>query len=57
MLYCRLIFNLTKSGSRLYVHEQIYDEFVKKFVEETKKIKVGDPFDPSTENGPQVDDL
>jgi len=37
------------------VHEKIYDEFVAKSVEAAKKRKVGDPFDPKTDQGPQVD--
>ncbi len=37
------------SLQRVYVHESIYDEFAKAFVEETKKLKVGDPLDPSTD--------
>lgn len=37
------------SLQRVYVHESIYDEFVKAFVEETKKLKVGDPLDPTTD--------
>jgi len=36
------------AGSRTFVHEKIYDEFVKKTIEATKKIKVGDPFDKDT---------
>lgn len=44
------------AGSRTYVHEDIYDEFVKRSVERAKRRTVGDPFDPSNENGPQVDD-
>lgn len=43
------------AGSRTYVHEKIYDEFVKKSVEKTKARKVGDPFETGTEQGPQVD--
>lgn len=37
------------SLQRIYVHESIYDQFVESFVEETKKLKVGDPFDPTTD--------
>jgi acyl-CoA reductase-like NAD-dependent aldehyde dehydrogenase len=40
------------SGSRTYVQEGIYDEFVKKAGEMAKAKKVGDPFVPDTENGP-----
>ena len=33
-----------------------YDEFVEKSVARAKKRPVGDPFDPETEQGPQVDE-
>ncbi len=42
------------AGSRTYVEEKIYDEFVHLSVERAKQRKVGDPFDESTEQGPQV---
>ncbi|PNF22959.1 Retinal dehydrogenase 2 [Cryptotermes secundus] len=44
------------AGSRTFVHEDIYDEFVKKSVERAQKRKVGDPFTETTEQGPQIDD-
>jgi len=44
------------AGSRLFVHEDIYDEFVKKAVERAKNRKIGDPFDLSVQSGPQVDE-
>lgn len=37
------------SLQRIYVHESIYEQFTNAFVEETKKLKVGDPFDPTTD--------
>ncbi|KAH9939716.1 succinate semialdehyde dehydrogenase [Epithele typhae] len=37
---------------RIYVHESIYDAFVEKFVELTKKYKLGDPTKPETNIGP-----
>jgi aldehyde dehydrogenase (NAD+) len=43
------------AGSRLYVEEKCYDEFVAKSVERAKKRTVGNPFDKNTEQGPQVD--
>jgi aldehyde dehydrogenase (NAD+) len=43
------------SGSRVFVEKKIYDEFVEKSVARAKKRTVGDPFDPGTEQGPQVD--
>ncbi len=41
-------------GSRILVQEEIYDDFCEKFVEEVKKLKVGDPFDETTKIGPLV---
>src|SRR5213082_2669025 len=43
------------AGSRLYVEEKAYDEFVEKSVARAKKRTVGNPFDKNTEQGPQVD--
>ncbi|MBO8162120.1 MAG: aldehyde dehydrogenase family protein [Brevibacillus sp.] len=37
------------SLQRVYVHESAYEAFVEKFVEATKKLKVGDPLDPTTD--------
>jgi coniferyl-aldehyde dehydrogenase len=42
------------AGSRVYVQEGIYDEFVKKAVEAAQNWKVGDPFDATSNMGPQV---
>ena len=42
------------AGSRTFVQEGIYDEFVKKSVARAKARTVGDPFDKTTEGGPQV---
>ncbi|XP_070760162.1 retinal dehydrogenase 2 isoform X3 [Enoplosus armatus] len=42
------------AGSRIYVEEPIYDEFVRRSVERAKRRIVGSPFDPSTEQGPQI---
>ena len=43
------------AGSRVLVEESIYDEFIKKSVERAKKRTVGNPFEASTEQGPQID--
>ncbi len=40
------------AGSRLIVHENVVDEFLKKFVTLAKSIRLGDPSDPKTEMGP-----
>ena len=38
-------------GSRLFVHSDIFSEFLGRFVEETHRLKVGDPLDPATDQG------
>ncbi|MFL2892805.1 MAG: aldehyde dehydrogenase [Candidatus Pelagibacter sp.] len=40
------------AGSRLYLQEKIYDEFLDKLSKRAKKIKIGAPMDPETEMGP-----
>lgn len=42
------------AAKRFIVVENIYDEFEKKFVEQMKKVKVGDPMNPETELGPMA---
>jgi aldehyde dehydrogenase (NAD+) len=41
------------AGSRTYVEETCYDEFVEKSTARAKKRTVGNPFDKNTEQGPQ----
>jgi len=43
------------AGTRIFVEDSIYDEFVERSVERAKKRTVGDPFDMNTEQGPQID--
>jgi acyl-CoA reductase-like NAD-dependent aldehyde dehydrogenase len=40
-----------EARSRLFVHDTIYDQFVEKFVEKTRKLRVGDPMDATTQIG------
>jgi len=40
------------ASSRIYVHKNVYDEFVKKTVAQTRKRRVGDPF-TDVDQGPQ----
>ncbi|PXW85899.1 betaine-aldehyde dehydrogenase [Pseudogracilibacillus auburnensis] len=40
-----------EARSRMFIHESIYDEFLEKFVEKTKKLNLGDPFDKATHVG------
>ena len=39
---------------RIYIHEAVYDEFEKMFIEYTKKIKVGYQLDEDTDMGPMI---
>ena len=53
-----MIFSLNgqrcNAGSRLLVQDTIHDQFVQRLVEKAKSIRVGNPFDPSTEVGPLI---
>ena len=40
------------AGSRLYLHANIYDEFLKKLISKAEKIKLGEPMDKNTQMGP-----
>ncbi|CAG8554227.1 18673_t:CDS:10 [Acaulospora morrowiae] len=42
------------AGSRIYVEDAVYDKFLEKFKEHTERIKVGDPFQSDTCQGPQI---
>ncbi|EPS72259.1 hypothetical protein M569_02499, partial [Genlisea aurea] len=44
------------AGSRTFVHESIYHEFVEKAKARAMKRTVGDPFKRGIEQGPQIDD-
>ncbi|WVZ81601.1 hypothetical protein U9M48_028956 [Paspalum notatum var. saurae] len=44
------------AGSRTFVHERVYDEFVEKAKARALKRVVGDPFRKGVEQGPQIDD-
>jgi acyl-CoA reductase-like NAD-dependent aldehyde dehydrogenase len=39
---------------RVYVHRDVYDQFVEGFVELTRQYKMGNPLDPATTLGPMV---
>ncbi|RXM34724.1 Mitochondrial 10-formyltetrahydrofolate dehydrogenase [Acipenser ruthenus] len=41
------------AAGRLFVEESIHDEFLRRVLEEVKKMKIGDPLDRSTDHGPQ----
>ncbi|MFI3286454.1 MAG: aldehyde dehydrogenase [Rikenellaceae bacterium] len=41
-------------NERTYIHEDIYEEFMEKFMAKVKEIKVGDPFSPDSNMGPKI---
>jgi acyl-CoA reductase-like NAD-dependent aldehyde dehydrogenase len=45
---------LCTAGSRTYIHEKIYDEFVKEAVRQAQQIKMGSQMDPETKCGPLI---
>ncbi|HXX45198.1 MAG TPA: aldehyde dehydrogenase family protein [Candidatus Acidoferrales bacterium] len=44
------------AASRVAVHKKVYGEFVEKFVERVKKLKVGDGLDAATQMGPCINE-
>jgi glyceraldehyde-3-phosphate dehydrogenase (NADP+) len=44
------------SVQRVFIHEAVYDRFKDLLLDETKKVKMGDPLDPSTTLGPMIDE-
>ena len=42
------------AGSRLFVEQSVHDEFVDRFKTLAEQRRLGDPFDPQTEQGAQV---
>lgn len=56
--YFGLFFNQGQcccAGSRVFVQEDAHGEFVEKLVAKAQQCKLGNPFDPETTQGPQVD--
>ena len=45
------------AGSRLYVHERLFDKVVAGVSDEAKKIKLGAGLDPATQMGPMVSEI
>ncbi|MEM6318749.1 MAG: aldehyde dehydrogenase [Bacteroidota bacterium] len=41
-------------NERMYVHEAVYDTFMKKFKKATKALKMGDPMESDTDIGPKT---
>jgi glyceraldehyde-3-phosphate dehydrogenase (NADP+) len=43
------------SVQRAFIHEQVWDAFMEKFVAGARTLRLGDPLDPATDLGPMVD--
>ncbi len=43
------------SVQRMFVHEEVWTEFMERFVAGAATLKLGDPLDPATDLGPMVD--
>ena len=41
-------------NERMYIHEDIYEEFMKKFMAHVYELRVGDPTDPEVDMGPKI---
>jgi aldehyde dehydrogenase (NAD+) len=41
-------------GARLFLHADIHDAFLDRFVSRASRIRVGDPLQPETQMGPQI---
>ena len=57
--YFGLFFNQGQcccAGSRLFVERSVHERFVERMLAKARGRRVGDPFDPATEQGPQVSD-
>lgn len=44
------------AGSRIFVHEDIYDEFIQRIVPAFKRVKLGLPWEDDTQMGSQIDE-
>lgn len=52
-----ILFNqgqVCSAGSRIFVQEDFYDEFIEKAINAFSKVKVGNPLNPDTQMGAQV---
>ncbi|KAL9224487.1 hypothetical protein vseg_000515 [Gypsophila vaccaria] len=58
LAFTGIVFNkgeICVAGSRVFVQEGIYDKLVQKLKTKSENWVVGDPFDPTSHQGPQVD--
>ncbi len=54
-----ILFNqgqVCSAGSRLFIQKGIYDEFTRRLKEKFEQVRVGDPLDPNTQMGSQINE-
>jgi glyceraldehyde-3-phosphate dehydrogenase (NADP+) len=44
------------SVQRILVHQDVYDEFLRRFTARVSRLRTGDPLDPATDVGPMIDE-
>jgi acyl-CoA reductase-like NAD-dependent aldehyde dehydrogenase len=44
------------SAQRIYVHKNIYEQFLEKYIKQTRALKIGDPKDEETDIGPMINE-
>jgi lactaldehyde dehydrogenase/glycolaldehyde dehydrogenase len=44
-------------NERTFVQGAVYDEFLSRYLDQVRGIRVGDPFDPQTDMGPKVSEI
>ncbi|MCA1336721.1 betaine-aldehyde dehydrogenase [Pseudooceanicola marinus] len=47
---------ICSNGTRVFVHENIVEDFIERLVERTRQAITGDPLDPDTQIGPMIND-
>ena len=47
---------ICSNGTRVFVHENIVEDFIERLVERTRQAITGDPLDPDTQIGPMITD-
>ncbi len=47
---------ICSNGTRVFVHRSVHDEFVRRLVDRTERIVLGDPLDEATQMGPLVNE-
>lgn len=45
---------ICSNGTRVFVHAKVHDEFVRRFVERTRLLRIGDPLHVDTDVGPLI---